>query len=259
MNKEEIKKLLEEKYETYATEEFIAGDPVAIPHLFSRKENIEIAGFLSASIAWGLRTTIVKNARHLMQIMDFDPWEYIINIEEQDLEELQDFCHRTFNGTDLIFFIKALSNIYRNHGGLEKVFMKGYHRNQSIKDALIYFRKVFFKIDHPQRTEKHISSIENGAAAKRLNMFLRWMVRTEASGIDFGLWKEISPAHLYLPLDIHTGNVARALGLLKRRQNDWKAVEELTEVLKEFDPVDPVKYDYALFGMGILEGIKINV
>lgn len=253
-NLEELKRLLEEKYHEYCKEEFIESDPVCIPHLFDQKENIEIAGFLTASIAWGQRGTIISNAKRLMHFMHYNPLYYILHIDEQDMEELATFCHRTFNSTDLHYFLKALSNIYKNHGGLESVFMKRYINSQSIKEALIYFRQVFFELSHEIRTEKHVANIETGSSAKRLNMFLRWMVRNDGNGIDFGLWDQILPSDLYLPLDIHTGNVARALGLLKRKQNDWKAVEELTQVLLQFDPHDPVKYDFALFGMGAIEG-----
>ncbi len=253
---EEIKELLEEKYRKFAREDFIENDPVCIPHLFEQKENIEIAGFLSASIAWGQRGTIIKNASRLVQLMHFDPYKYVMHLDDEDLQPLATFCHRTFNATDLVFFLRSLSNIYRNHGGLEAVFMHGYKQNQSIKEALSYFRKVFFELPHEKRTEKHLANVETGSSAKRLNMYLRWMVRKDSSEVDFGIWKGISPSDLYLPLDIHTGNVARALGLLNRKQNDWKAVEEVTSQLRKLHPADPVKYDFALFGMGIIEGIK---
>jgi uncharacterized protein (TIGR02757 family) len=253
---EEIKQLLEEKYRQYNKVSFIEKDPVSIPHLFTQKENIEIAGFLSATIAWGQRSTIISNARRLMKLLHDDPYQFILNIEDEDLRMLASFCHRTFNGADLICFLRALSHIYKKHGGLEAVFIRGYEKERNIKAALIYFRKIFLELKHNMRTEKHIANTETGASAKRLNMFLRWMVRKDQAGIDFGLWNKISPADLYIPLDIHTGNVARSLGILSRGQNDWKAVEELTHILKSFDPDDPVKYDFALFGMGIFEGIS---
>lgn len=253
---EEVKELLEAKYHQFANKEFIATDPIYIPHMFDQKENIEIAGFLSASIAWGKRSTILRNAIRLMNLMDNNPYAYLMNLENEDLDSLSNFCHRTFNATDLIFFLKALSNIYRNHNGMEALFIRGYEPNHSIKEAIIHFREVFFELTHEQRTKKHIADVEKGASAKRINMFLRWMVRKDKSGVDFGIWDQISTADLYLPLDVHTGNVARSLGLLNRKQNDWLAVEELTHTLKLFDPKDPVKYDFALFGMGIFDGMK---
>jgi uncharacterized protein (TIGR02757 family) len=259
VNLEELKELLEEKYRKFCREEFIESDPVGIPHLFEQKENIEISGFLSASIAWGQRVTIIKNAKHLMQLLHFDPHRFVINFDNEDLTPLETFCHRTFNSTDLIYFLKTLSNIYKNQGGLEVVFMQGYERRQNMREALIHFRKIFFGLPHEKRTEKHVANVQTGASAKRLNMFLRWMVRKDGSGVDFGIWKNISSSDLFLPLDIHTGNVARALGLLERKQNDWRAVEEITSTLRQFDPDDPVKYDYALFGMGIVEGIKAKM
>lgn len=256
MNLDELKRLLNDRYSKYCTEEFIENDPISIPHSFGQKENIEIAGFLTASIAWGQRSTIIRNAKRLMQLLHNNPLQYVLHIDKEDTQSLRTFCHRTFNSIDLLFFLNSLSNIYKHHGGLESVFLKGYEKSNKIEEALIYFRKIFFELRHEKRSEKHVANVENGASAKRLNMFLRWMVRKDDTGVDFGLWKLISPSDLFIPLDVHTGYVARELGLLRRKQNDWEAVQELTRILRGFDPGDPVKYDYALFGMGLYEGMK---
>jgi uncharacterized protein (TIGR02757 family) len=248
-----VKDLLEEKYRKYNTPEFITGDPISVPHLYSRKENIEIAGILTALLAWGQRNTIIRNARRLLQLMDNDPCSFILHAEDTDLELFDKFVHRTFNGIDARYCVTALQNIYRSRNGLHAVFREGFTKNHDMKDALEYFRTRFFELPHPSRTEKHIADVTRGAAAKRLNMFLRWMVRKDDGGVDFGLWDDIPASALYIPLDMHTGRMARALGLLKRKQDDWKAVGELTDVLKKMDPDDPVKYDFALFGMGIYE------
>ena len=247
----QVKELLEYKYDVYNRTEFIQGDPVTIPHLFNRKEDIEIAGFLTAIISWGQRKTILHNANKLMKIMDFSPYEFITQFHESDLEALESFQHRTFNGTDCIFFIRSLKNIYLNHGGLEQAFKKS--GNEDIKSSIINFREIFFSVPFPYRTAKHLADPSTGASAKRINMFLRWMVRKDNRGVDFGIWDSIRASQLYCPLDIHTGNVARKLGLVTRKQNDWKALEELMIHLRAFDPEDPVKYDFALFGLGIFE------
>jgi uncharacterized protein (TIGR02757 family) len=185
--------------------------------------------------------------------MNNDPIGFLLNTPEGEWGIFQDFKHRTFNGPDCFYFLKSLKNIYQNHGGLEQVFTDGFRNGHTIFNALIHFRKVFFELEHERRTEKHVSDVEKGAAAKRLNMFLRWMVRSDKAGVDFGLWKQIPVSALMLPLDVHTGNVARKLGLLTRTQNDWRAVEEITVRLREFDPEDPIKYDFALFGLGVFE------
>jgi uncharacterized protein (TIGR02757 family) len=250
---ENIKSFLDEKILLFNRAEFIETDPIQIPSLFTTKENIEIAGFLAATIAWGQRPTIIRNAHKLISLMQNNPYEYLMNSDERDWEAFQDFKHRTFNGVDCIYFLKALKDIYLHHGGLEPVFTKGYQLGSSVFSALRYFRSVFFELEHERRTEKHVSDVERGAAAKRLNMYLRWMVRTDQSNVDFGLWENIPTSALMLPLDVHTGNVARKLGLLTRTQNDWRAVEEITQKLREFDPNDPVKYDFALFGLGVFE------
>lgn len=251
---ENIKSFLDEKIQLFNRAEFTETDPIQVPAQFQTKENIEIAGFLAATLAWGQRPTIIRNAMKLVTLMHNNPIEFLLNTPEEEWDVFSDFKHRTFNGTDGLFFLKSLRNIYQNHGGLEPVFTRGFQKDQTIFSSLVHFRKVFFELEHEHRTEKHVSDVENGAAAKRLNMYLRWMVRSDTSGVDFGLWKQIPPSALMLPLDVHTGNVARKLGLLTRTQNDWKAVVEITLKLREFDPVDPVKYDFALFGLGVFEG-----
>lgn len=245
----DIKSLLDEAVLKYNHPDFIENDPIQIPHRFSRKEDIEIAGFLSASIAWGQRKSIIKNGWNLMERMDFAPYEFLM--EEDDFAPFADFVHRTFNGTDCRHFLRSLKNIYQNHGGLEQVFTRGYQTENTIYGALSHFREVFLEIPHEVRTRKHLSDVNKNSSAKRLNMFLRWMVRRDDCGVDFGLWRNIPMSALMLPLDVHTGNVGRDLGLITRKQNDWKTVQEITENLRAFDADDPVKYDFALFGMGV--------
>ncbi len=247
-----LKDFLEEKYLQYNTHSFIESDPISIPHLFTKKEDIEIAGFFAATIAWGQRKTILKNARLLMQYMDFAPHDFILSFTKNDLSPFNKFTHRTFNGDDCIYFLQALKNIYTNHDGMENLFVKN---NSDIIDSILEFRTVFFEMPHQKRTEKHVSNPFSKSACKRLNMFLRWMVRKDKAGVDFGIWK-LSPSKLYCPLDIHSGRVARSFGLLNRIQNDWLATDELTRTLRQFDKTDPVKYDYALFGLGVNEKFK---
>lgn len=252
MTQAELKEFLDEKVELYNNPNFIESDPIQIPHSYSLKEDIEIAGFLAATIAWGNRKMIINNARKLMNIMGNTPYDFIMMHTENDLEKLDDFVHRTFNSIDAVTFIKALKNVYQNHNGLEKVFAKNSEVNSNQK-SISEFKKVFFEIPHQQRTTKHISDPLNNSAAKRINMFLRWMIRNDNKGVDFGIWKTISPASLSCPLDVHSGNVARKLGLLTRKQSDAKALFELDTNLRKFDPNDPVKYDFALFGLGVFE------
>lgn len=240
--------LLNEAYEKYNGKNFIENDPVSVPHLFSKKEDIEIAGFLAATLAWGNRKSIIKNAKSLVERMDHAPHDFIQSHSKKDLKHFEKFVHRTFNGTDCIFFMTSLKNIYINEGGLEKVFNKV---KADAGQRITGFRKIFLETAHLKRSEKHISNPAANSSAKRLCMYLRWMVRKDKKGVDFGIWKSISPAELCLPLDVHTGYVGRRLGLLKRKQDDWKAVEEITSVLKTIDPKDPVKYDFALFGLGV--------
>ena len=253
MDFKEHKEFLDNKYYQYNKPEFITTDPVSIPHRFTKKEDIEIASFLAATIAWGFRPNIIKSADKMMKMLNYSPYNFVINANSKELKSLQTFVHRTFNGDDLLFFIHSLKNIYQNHNGLQDVFYNGYRKNKSIKESIIYFRKIFFECEHLQRSEKHISNPEKNSACKRLNLFLRWMIRNDKCGVDFGLWKNFSASTLLCPLDLHSGNVSRKLGLLTRKQSDWKAVEELTANLRKFDPNDPVKYDFALFGLGIFE------
>lgn len=251
----ELKNFLEEKYDKYNRIDFIESDPVSIPHQFSKKEDIEIAGFLAATIAWGQRITIINNANKMMKLMGNSPHDFIMSAKQKDLKRFDEFVHRTFNGVDAIFFMKSLQNIYKKHGGLEKSFtLSSVVKEEYALNAITNFRNIFFSIDHPGRTRKHISSPSTNSSSKRLCMYLRWMVRNDKRGVDFGIWNNILlPSYLMCPLDVHSGNVARKLGLLKREQNDWKSVEELTNNLRKFDKNDPVKYDFALFGLGIFE------
>jgi uncharacterized protein (TIGR02757 family) len=249
----EIKVFLEEKYLQYNNPSFIACDPVSIPHSFTDRRDREISGFLTAAIAWGRRDLILRSSRLMVELMENVPYEFLTTAGEKELERLSLFVHRTFNGTDFIYFIKGLRHIYANFNSMEDVMLEGIKSRGSLKDGLSHLRDVFFSIPHETRNEKHFADITGGAAGKRLNMFLRWMVRKDNHGVDFGIWEKIDPAMLYIPLDLHSGNTARRLGLLSRKMNDWKAVEELTEVLREFDHTDPVKYDFALFGLGVNE------
>lgn len=243
--------LLSQKAELYNSPEFIATDPIQIPHGFSKKQDIEIAGLLAATIAWGQRPTIIKNANRMVEFMDHDPHNFILNHQDSDLEKMKDFKHRTFNSEDLYFFIERLNFIYSKYDSLEDVFVEGIQKGDQFMDNSIdHFRSVFLG-NAPTRTSKHVSSPAKGSATKRINMFLRWMVRQDNKGVDFGIWNNISPALLSCPLDVHSGNVAREYGLLHRKQNDWKAVVELDTSLREMDPTDPVKYDFALFGIGV--------
>jgi uncharacterized protein (TIGR02757 family) len=252
MKQAEIKEFLDEKVEKYNRPSFIETDPIQVPKQFSQKKNIEIAAFLTATISWGNRPAIIKNALRLMNLMNNNPLEFILQASEKEINHLNTFVHRTFNGQDCIYFFHSLKNIYTNYGGLQQVFESGFRKNNSVESALKHFHQVFFELPG-ERTRKHIANVERGASAKRLNMFLRWLVRDDNCGVDFGLWKGIPASELMLPLDVHTGNVARKLGILQRKQSDWKAVEEVTETLRKFDRNDPVKYDFALFGLGIFE------
>lgn len=257
LSKSELEEFLNEKYDLYNNLKFIETDPITIPHLFTGKEDIEIAGFLTATIAWGQRVTIINNATKMMKLMGDTPYDFVMSAKEKELKRFNDFVHRTFNGVDTIFFMKSLQNIYKKHGGLEKTFSMdvAHKEDASLLHSIMNFRDAFFSIPFPSRSGKHVSNPSENSSAKRLCMYLRWMVRTDKRGVDFGIWKssKLTPAQLMCPLDVHSGNVARKLGLLKRTQNDWKAVEELTGNLRSFDPKDPVKYDFALFGLGVFE------
>jgi len=204
--------------EKYNTLSFIELDPISIPHKFTLKEDIEIAGLLTATLSWGNRKAILKSANQLMQWMDNSPYDFIINHSENELKPFEKFVYRTFNGTDCQFFIKSLQNIYQNHNGIEQVFTTAYKNNSKIEEAIFHFRTIFLSIPHESRSEKHFANPNKGSSAKRLNMYLRWMVRNDNCGVDFGVWKNISPADLMIPLDVHSGTIARKLGLLQRKQ-----------------------------------------
>lgn len=253
LNQSELRDFLEEKLEYYNQPWFIEEDPVSIPHQFSRKDDREISGFLSATLAWGQRSVALKNIRRLMELMDQSPYDFIMHSSPSDQKPLQQFVHRTFNSTDLLFFIRALHHLYTCNTSLEKVFFSKDTDIHTIKESIVKFRTAFFEIPHPDRSRKHVADPSSNASAKRINLFLRWMVRHDTHGVDLGLWKSVSPSILMCPLDLHSGNVARKLGLLHRKSNDWKAVEELTLNLRRLDPFDPVKYDLALFGLGVYE------
>ncbi|WP_353777554.1 TIGR02757 family protein [Winogradskyella sp. 3972H.M.0a.05] len=253
LTKSQLKDFLDSKALLYNNPKFIESDPIQIPHKFHKKEDIEIAGFLTATIAWGNRKSIINNASQMMQLLDNTPYDFVINHTDADLEQLNGFVHRTFNGEDFKQFIKSLKYIYTEHNGLENIFAK-YSEAHNLQFAIHKLKQHFFEISHSQRTQKHVSDPLKGSAAKRINMYLRWMVRNDNVGVDFGIWDLISPSQLSCPLDVHSGNVARKLGLLDRKQNDAKALKELDDSLRKLDPVDPVKYDFALFGLGVFEG-----
>ncbi len=247
---ESLKEFLNQKVILFNSKTFIESDPIAIPHQFSEKYDIEISGLITATLAWGNRKSIQKSAIKFMTLMDFKPYDFLLNHSSQELKMLEKFVHRTFNGADALFFVESLKNIYKNRGGLEEVFAEGFQQSQTIFGAINHFRDIFFEVEHLQRSQKHISNPAGGSAAKRLNMFLRWMVRNDNMGVDFGLWKSIPTEKLMIPLDVHSGRMARKFYLLNRKANDWKAVEELTLNLRKLCPTDPIKYDFALFGMG---------
>lgn len=253
MNFSEIKSFLDEKVELYNNQDFIETDPVQIPHNYTLKEDQEIAGFLAATIAWGNRKMIINNAKKMMELMGNSPYDFVMNHSEKDLETLSNFVHRTFNGEDFKCFVTNLKHIYTNHNGLEHVF-SSHIKELSTAPSISNFKKIFFESNNLTRTHKHISDPEKGSAAKRINMYLRWMVRKDPKGVDLGIWKSIPTAALSCPLDVHSGNVGRKLGLLTRKQNDGKALLELDTNLRLMDPHDPVKYDFALFGLGVFEG-----
>lgn len=224
--------------------------------MFSEKEDIEISGFLTSIISWGRRTAIISSAKRLMELMDNSPYDFIMNAGAADYKRFEGYVYRTFNSDDCLFLVTAVRNIYMSSESLETIANKAYKRNNSMIDVIVGMRNAILETPHLTRSEKHLANPQKGSAAKRINMFLRWMIRQDNCGVDFGIWKNIPPSHLMCPLDVHSGNVARKLGLLSRKQNDWKAVEELTNRLRSFDMDDPVKYDYALFGMGVFEGVS---
>lgn len=251
MINDDTRELLERLHDKYNSPDFIADDPVSIPHRYTARGDIEVSGFLAATIAWGNRKAIVKNARRMVELMDDAPHDFTVNASDAELARLGTFVHRTFNGGDLTTFVRSLRAMEKRYGGIGAFFEAEWERTGDMRQALSAFYAEFFSVDHLPRCRKHVSSIDKGAACKRLNMCLRWMVRSDDRGVDFGLWEKIPASALYLPLDVHSGNMGRALGLLTRRQNDWKAVEEITANLREYDPSDPVRYDFSLFGAGI--------
>jgi len=246
-----LKEFLDKKVEEYNRPEFIKDDPISIPHLFTKNQDIEIAGFFAAIFSWGNRTTIINKSKELMKRMDDLPYEFIKNHTAKDLETLKGFKHRTFNEDDLFYFAESLHHHYSKHNSLEQAFFPTKNLNE--EQGLIHFRDYFFSHEHLKRTEKHISSPLQKSTCKRLAMFLRWMVRKDNNGVDFGLWKNISPSQLICPIDVHVARVAKKIGLLKRKQVDWLAAIELTESLRQLDKGDPVKYDFALFNLGVIE------
>ncbi len=254
---EAIKKILDQKVKQYNQKSFIEKDPICIPHLFQKQQDIEIAAFFAAIFAWGNRTTIINKSKELMQKMDNAPHVFCLTHQPKDLKRLFGFKHRTFNDTDLLYCIAFLKTHYQNNDSLETAFFKDYQtgkRIKNIEEALQNFQSYFMSMeDAPQRTRKHISSPAAGSTCKRLNMFLRWMIRKDHTGVDFGIWKSIAPSELIIPIDVHVARIARTLGILNRPQTDWQAALELTEYCRTLDSKDPVKYDFALFSLGVIE------
>lgn len=253
LTKKELKEFLDAKALLYEKPDFLDTDPIQIPALFTLKQDVEIAGFLTATIAWGNRKSIITNAHKLIKIMGNAPYDFIKNFDEEEQAHLFDgFVHRTFNSVDAVFFMKALQNLYSKFASMEDFFVE-FSDYARLNDAIHDFKNEFFSIPHPERTKKHVGDPQKNSSCKRINMFFRWMARPNTQGVDFGVWKNIQPSQLSCPLDVHSGNVARKLGLLKRKQNDGKALLELDTALRKFDANDPVKYDYALFGLGVFE------
>lgn len=251
MSHEQLGELLEALHDKFNCEEFIEADPISVPHSFSLREDREIAGLLASTIAWGNRKAIVKSAHRMMRYMDNAPYDFVLNASEEELQSLTTYVHRTFNGEDFKDFVLAMRHIITQWASIGGFFESRYEATQDLRVVLSEFRREFHAAEHNPHSEKHMSSIDKGAACKRLCMYLRWMVREDKNGVDFGLWRKIPMSALYMPLDIHTGRMGRSLGLLTRKQSDWKAVEELTASLRAFDASDPVRYDYSLFGVGI--------
>ncbi|BDQ12570.1 TIGR02757 family protein [Sediminibacterium sp. TEGAF015] len=251
---EKLQAFFNRKVKEYNQPAFIAADPVCIPHLFVKKQDIEIAGFFAAIFAWGNRTTIIKKAKELMQLMEMQPHQFCLEAGPVELKKLEQFKHRTFNATDLLYCVEFFRKHYQQYDSLEYAFMPGNKAPNSVKEALSYFHHYFFSLeDAPLRTRKHISTPEKGSSCKRLNMFLRWMVRKDKQGVDLGIWTQINPSQLICPIDVHVARVAKRFQLLDCKQTDWQAAEELTNYLKKLDPKDPAKYDFALFGLGVIE------
>jgi uncharacterized protein (TIGR02757 family) len=258
MTGKELKKLLDQKTALYNQPSFIELDPVSIPHAFSKKQDREIAGFFAATLAWGIRKTIISKCKELMAMMDNAPHEFVLNYTERDLVPLLKFKHRTFNSIDLVYFLEFFQWFYRKHNSLEHAFARDIKaKDESVEKGLIGFHNLFFSLPQfPQRTKKHVATPARNSSCKRLNMYLRWMVRKDDKGVDFGIWNKIRPDQLVCPVDVHVERVARHLGLIEKAQVNWQGALELTRKLKKFDPFDPVKYDFALFGLGVMEGVK---
>jgi uncharacterized protein (TIGR02757 family) len=258
MKGEDLRQLLEEKTALYNQPSFIELDPVSIPHAFSKKQDREISGFFAATLAWGIRKTIINKCRELMGMMGNAPHDFVLNYTERDLVSLLKFKHRTFNSIDLVYFLEFFQWFYRENDSLETAFSRFItKKDESVENGLVGFHDLFFSLPQfPQRTKKHVATPERNSSCKRLNMYLRWMVRSDEKGVDFGIWKKIRPDQLVCPVDIHVERVARHLGLIQKPQVNWSGALELTRKLKDFDPRDPVKYDFALFGLGVMEGVK---
>lgn len=250
-----LKDFLNKKVDEYNQPFFIIPDPICIPHLFTKKQDIEIAGFFAAIFAWGNRTTIINKSKELMELMDNAPHQFCLHHTDNDLKKLLNFKHRTFNPTDLLYFIDFFQHHYSKNESLESAFTQSMKKNDAtVENGLNGFYNYFFSLEEvPKRTLKHIASPAKKATCKRLSMYLRWMVRSDNKGVDFGLWKNISPSQLVIPLDLHVARVARHFGILKRKPTDWLATLELTEAMKTLDANDPAKYDFALFALGVLE------
>ena len=250
-----LKDYLDSKVEEYNQPGFIPNDPISIPHQYTKPQDIEITGFWASILAWGQRVTIINKCNELFALMDNSPHDFVLNHSENDLKALLKFKHRTFNDTDTLYFVEFFKNYYQQHDSLEDAFLKGIQSTDvSVEQGLVKFHLDFFSLpDAPHRTKKHIATPARKSACKRINMFLRWMVRQDDKGVDFGLWKRIQPSQLVCPCDVHVERVARRFHLITRKQTDWQMAMELTANLKEFDPIDPVKYDFALFGLGVEE------
>jgi uncharacterized protein (TIGR02757 family) len=254
MDKEQLKAFLDDKVRTYNRPQFIEKDPVCIPHRFSQLQDIEIAGLFAATLAWGNRTTIINNCNKLMGWMDNAPHDFVLNHKDTDLKPFIHFVHRTFNATDLLYFLQFLQYHYRQHTSLEDAFVPGKrYTDDTVEGALVAYRRSFFSIEHPERTMKHVATPERNSACKRLCMYLRWMVRKDKAGVDFGVWRKIKPSQLVCPLDVHVARVAERLNLLPDGKANWTNALALTEQLRELNPADPAIYDYALFGLGMAE------
>jgi len=250
MNTAQLREFLEEHYDRYDRPAFIENDPISLPHRFTQQQDIEISGLFAAMLAWGQRKTIISKTTELLRRMDDAPYQFVLHHSDNELKQLLGFCHRTFCDTDLLYFVHWLRWYYQQYESLEDAFLRG----ATQKERLSAFHNLFFSLDDaPQRTRKHVATPVRGSACKRVNMYLRWMVRPDTRGVDFGLWTRLSPADLICPCDVHVERIARRLGLMTRAAVDWQAAEDLTAHLRAFDPLDPVKYDFALFGLGIEE------